>query len=427
MVTRDELLTRLPPFERNYVLIHKEQGVYDIVKEVCEAHKFFAQDYDQVSGYFNYKDVTDICKRLFDFCKDNIRYSVEDEESQTTKSPAAIIALGEGDCKHYAGWIAGILDSLKRKGRNIDWSYRFASYRPFDSTPQHVFVVVKKGGKEIWIDPVLQNFNQRLQPTFQPLDKKVNMPLYRVSGIGNAPDIIGNFPVQENIPAQTVKDVMILSDAGIIDPRGNVDVAQLKYLNEFTPENQFRPYGDAMARLMTDATISGLFDGIVKAWKKVALLLPRNAFLSLVGINAFNYATKIKRAISDPEGKAKLKKMWEGLGGDFGKLENTVNDGAKKKAILGDAPDIIGAAPAALPAWVATASAIVAAFMPVVKAILDKIGPGNMPQLPGEYPTGEYPGEYSTGGGIMEWVQNNPAITMIGVAGVAYLLLNKKR
>jgi hypothetical protein len=95
------------------------------------------------------------------------------------------LRLGHGDCKHYSGFIAGVIDAVNRKtGAGIDWVYRFASYDIFDPTPVHVFIVVKDYGREIWIDPVLKKLNQRdPQPTYF-IDKKISnsMPLIRIAG-----------------------------------------------------------------------------------------------------------------------------------------------------------------------------------------------------------------------------------------------------
>jgi hypothetical protein len=90
-------------------------------------------------------------------------------------------STGGNDCKHYSLFQAGILDSLKRKGKNIDWCYRFANYKLFSTTPHHVFVVVKINGKDYWCDPVLNYWDQK-KPYINKIDKK--MSLYSISGIG---------------------------------------------------------------------------------------------------------------------------------------------------------------------------------------------------------------------------------------------------
>src|SRR5690242_7514373 len=109
------LLGKLPRFRNNSVLIQRQQTVYDIIDEVIEAHKIFAADYDAIAKDFYTGDAVTTAKKLFDFCKGNIKYKIEGEGKQTTKSPAAILTYRQGDCKHYAGFIGGVLDAINRK------------------------------------------------------------------------------------------------------------------------------------------------------------------------------------------------------------------------------------------------------------------------------------------------------------------------
>jgi len=170
------LVGKLPPFSNRRVDIVKKQTVYDIMREVLTAHKIFAQDYDQIAAEFWRGSVYNTAQYLFNFCKKNIPYKIETENNQTTKSPAAILTLGTGDCKHYAGFIGGVLDALRRQGMRIDWHYRFAAYNGNGRVPEHVFIVVKNKGAEIWIDPVLKTFNERLRPTYYTITNyTVNM------------------------------------------------------------------------------------------------------------------------------------------------------------------------------------------------------------------------------------------------------------
>src|SRR5690242_11156097 len=114
MVSKYILLENLPPFTNRQILIEAKQDVPDIMREVLEAHKYFANDYDRIAQFFDTGSLLDFCKNLFDFCKSNIYYKIEKDDNQTTKSPAAILTTGEGDCKHYASFIAGNLQALER-------------------------------------------------------------------------------------------------------------------------------------------------------------------------------------------------------------------------------------------------------------------------------------------------------------------------
>lgn len=176
----------LPAYQGNRDLIKSEHNVHNIVNEVCNAHSHFSADYDLIAKDFWKGNVKKTAARLFDFCKQNMMYRAEPGNYQTTRSPAAILHTAKTfgvDCKHYAGFIAGVLDGLRRAGYPVAWSYRFVSYDIKNKTPSHVFVVVRDGGKELFIDPVLNALDVRNPVYFYSLDKKIKM-LERISGIG---------------------------------------------------------------------------------------------------------------------------------------------------------------------------------------------------------------------------------------------------
>jgi hypothetical protein len=67
--------------------------------------------------------------------------------------------------------------------------------------------------------------------------------------------------------------------------------------------------------------------------KKIALAPARGAFLSLIRLNVRGLATKLQQSIA--KGGDKTKGFWTKVGGDFDKLKDAVNKGAKKKPLLG--------------------------------------------------------------------------------------------
>lgn len=180
-------LSSLPPYQGKRVLIKDNHDVFNIVEEVCAAHREFANDYDLICQQFDAKALKQIFQKIFDFCKSKMDYRAESASYQTTRSPSAIMGTAKTigvDCKHFSGWIAGVLDGLNRAGKNISWCYRFVSYDREEKIPSHVFIVAKdEYGNEIYIDPVLPYFNCRYPNYFYSLDKKCNM-LERISGIG---------------------------------------------------------------------------------------------------------------------------------------------------------------------------------------------------------------------------------------------------
>lgn len=162
----------LPP----EMLVVADQDAYDIIKRMVIKHKNCACDYDKIAADFDAQDIYDVCKKLWVFCKNNLKYDEETIDRQEVSAPQTILQRGHCDCKGYALFIGGILDALNRRGWNIKWKYRFASDNLFNETPGHVFVVVTDGLHEIWVDPVLSEFNQdHFFPYYQ--DRRVTVPV----------------------------------------------------------------------------------------------------------------------------------------------------------------------------------------------------------------------------------------------------------
>lgn len=199
MVTKDQLLEKLPV--RNQVVMTEErQNTDDIRALLLQKHKEYAADYDKISNYFDTGDIIDTSRQIFEFLKNNVPYKKENGKFQTIKSPALILLSNEGtnnldrvDCKNYASFIAGIIDSIKRHSdaTNWSWCYRFASYSQSDPEPGHVFVVIKINGEELWIDPVFTYFNAGDMPEWELDETPAIGGLYSISGPPvQSPDLV---------------------------------------------------------------------------------------------------------------------------------------------------------------------------------------------------------------------------------------------
>jgi hypothetical protein len=183
MTTKSEILRRLPSFTNDQRLIVKDQGTEDIIEEILKAHKLYKNDYEKICSLFYTGDQVGTAKKIFNYIKNNIKYVIESDYLQLIKAPSAIFAMPSSDCKNYALAINGILDACRREyNMNCELVYRFAAY---DGTkiPQHVFaVMITNDGEEVWIDPVLNTFNEDKTPNYYT-DKKVkNMALMAMSG-----------------------------------------------------------------------------------------------------------------------------------------------------------------------------------------------------------------------------------------------------
>lgn len=183
-MTRAQLIGILPEKETAPVLIEEDQNIDDIIYLLSFAHKKNADNYDLISEKFWAGSVYETCKNLFYFLKNKIAYDIESEDMQSVCSPRRILQKARGDCKHYASFINGVLSSLERKGYGkINNVYRFASYKMWDEIPTHVFAVVKSPAGEIWIDPVLEGFDEHRPFTYSQDRKIRNEPAAAVGAL----------------------------------------------------------------------------------------------------------------------------------------------------------------------------------------------------------------------------------------------------
>ena len=166
------VLAKLTPYRKKQILLYNNQSTNDIIKTLLNAHVIYKSDYDKIGNMFWTGNTKTTCRNIFKFLKKNVPYKIEPDSKQTVKSPSAILSM-PGDCKHYSQFIGGVLSSICRKGKKINWCYRFANYKLFGDIPHHVFCVVKDSdGNEIWIDPVLHSFDYK-KPYINKIDKKI--------------------------------------------------------------------------------------------------------------------------------------------------------------------------------------------------------------------------------------------------------------
>jgi hypothetical protein len=313
------LLHKLTPLQGFNKVIKITQSVGDIISGILNTHNYWRGDYDKICLNFNEKTPYLIGKKIFDFLKGHTHYVIESDSHQTLRSPAAILKLGSDkkiglDCKSYSLFIGGILDALNRKGKNINWCYRFASYKFTDKLPHHVFVVINPvSSKEIWIDPVLPLYNEKKQYFYKVDRKPKNMALVQVSGIGRRKKTKAERKQRRQQIKKTIKEK--------IKKRG-------KLLLKFNP-----------------ATVPA-----------------RNAFLLIVKLNVLNIAFRLKQLLQKDQ--SKLKKFWEGIGGSWNSLVKNIEVGYRKKAKkLERKSNRIGET------FTATAAAVVSATPIIIKVV----------------------------------------------------------
>ena len=311
----NSILQHIEPFKNKRQVIIHNQSIGDIMNGILHTHKIHSKDYDNFANLFNAGTDLGICKKIYDYLKQNTFYKIEPDHLQTLRSPAAILMLGKNpniglDCKSYSLFIGGVLDALNRKGKNINWCYRFASYKAFDKLPHHVFVVVNPNTKnEIWCDPVINNFNLHKPYTYK-IDKK--MSLVTISGIGRR-----SKADRKKRKAEVINKVKGRMKRG------------LKLLVKLNP----------------------------------ATLASRNAFLLMVKLNLFGLARNLVKVQQQKE--SELKKFWEKIGGNYSSLVKSINEGKNKGHHKANG---VGALPA-IAAAIAAATPIILKIKSLLKSV----------------------------------------------------------
>jgi hypothetical protein len=232
-------LEKLAPFNNFKKVVSTDQTVTDIIDGIVSTHYQYQDEYDKISQYFVGESELETARNIFNFLKSNVPYYIESNNNQTLRSPSAIVAL-PGDCKSYALFANGVLDSLNRKGIfQVPLSFRFAGYKNNTREPQHVFAVMYPGTKkEIWIDPVLPRFNEKRQPSFFK-DKKIKMALIALSGVGySASDKRAEMEAYRD---KLVNDRDRLLQAGVITPGSSKELQYKVAINKVTNALQDLP------------------------------------------------------------------------------------------------------------------------------------------------------------------------------------------
>ena len=258
MISKNMVLQKLAPFTNFKKVLIEDQSTGDIIQGILDNHDNYQSQYDKISEMFIDDNEVETAKNVFKFLKDNVPYYVEPIEKQTLRSPSAIISIKEGaDCKSYASFINGIMSSLNRKGIfKVPLAYRFASYRYDTREPQHVFAVLYPGTKnEVWIDPVLNKFDQRKEPVFIK-DKKIKMALIAMSGTTN--NSTATLQEMQNYRDKLVNLKNKYLNSGFITPGSQEENQYIMAIDKVTKAIQF-------ASISGVPNISGMFDGEVSA------------------------------------------------------------------------------------------------------------------------------------------------------------------
>lgn len=198
--------------EHKNQVINSRGTTADIMQAIVDCYN---SDYSQVEDLacnMPGSDVKSVCKSIFDFVDQNIRYKMDPFQKQWIRTPARLWADREGDCKSFAIFICSCL-----RCRGISHLFRFACYEG-NEEPTHVYAVaLDEAGNEVIIDPVYRDesgkaiFNEEC-PYTKKIDMKGTTEISRLSGtpaVGYFTDTeIVAIPDKENLP-RGEQDILI--------------------------------------------------------------------------------------------------------------------------------------------------------------------------------------------------------------------------
>jgi len=264
MVSKNEVLNKLSPFKNYKKVVSTDQTVTDIIDGILDTQNKWQKEYDKISELFVGESELETARNIWNFLKSNVPYYIESNKNQTLRSPSAIVAM-PGDCKSYALFTNGVLDSLNRKGIiQVPLAFRFAGYKDTTREPQHVFAVMYPGTKnEIWIDPVLARFNEKRQPSFYK-DKKIKMALIALSGVNyTASDKRAEMEAYRD---KLVRDRDRLLQAGVITPGSSKELQYKVAINKVTVALQDLPSVAGIGKGDSEGfDWAGTFNALVKS------------------------------------------------------------------------------------------------------------------------------------------------------------------
>lgn len=380
------IISALPQFKGQYKLLTENQDTDDIITEILNKHEKTAKDYDLIAAKFWQGNNLATAKFLFDFLKKNVKYKIEGAVKQSVKSPGALLTEGYGDCKHYASFIVGVFEALKRQGKANNVLYRFASYTR-DKRPKHVFAVLIDKGSEYFIDPVLDSFDKRnpmynFKKDYTPGNKQSIGEMWDISGVNqqehwtdmyNQGDQVGlsiNPKLKEKLKKATQFDK-------IIPKIVKGQQTNLANAGKFIKQNVQSAGKDIKAVAAKAFYLA----------KKGIAAPSRNAFLGLMALNVFKYSTQLwLKGGKDKNSEVwkKTAKFWYSLGGNPDKLWDAMKNGVDtynrrhKQKISGQysfVPDMYedynnnNANSIGEPLTLASVGALLAAAAPVIAAI----------------------------------------------------------
>lgn len=163
---------KFPTYEGINSTYKLEADNADIRSAIVSAVPKATEQVKEMAVEFSGASTQEVCKKIFDFLKNEINY-VADGENQIIRYPSALLKTKTGDCKSYSLFTAAILNNLGIPNKFVLQSFNN------DPTPSHIFVETLSGVK---VDAVWGTFNSEKRPTYRYTIPVMNVKY--MSGIG---------------------------------------------------------------------------------------------------------------------------------------------------------------------------------------------------------------------------------------------------
>ena len=163
---------KFPTYEGINSTYKLEADNADIRSAIVSAVDKSTEQVKDMAIMFSGGSTQEVCKKIFDFLKTEIKY-VADGENQIIRYPSALLKTKTGDCKSYSLFTTAILNNLGIPNKFVLQSFNS------DPTPSHIFVETLSGIK---VDAVWGTFNSEKKPTYRYTIPVMNVKY--MSGIG---------------------------------------------------------------------------------------------------------------------------------------------------------------------------------------------------------------------------------------------------
>lgn len=344
-MNRTTALQYLPPYQATRVVDFPVGTNEQLQQLILRCYPMAVQQCRQLAPRFAGATAADAPRNVWQFLKNEITYKADTGLDQKAQLPAALITTGTGDCKSYTLFAAGILTCL---GYAV--TIRFTSYDG-TRTPGHVYLLASKGGRTWVVDAVHRGpFNSEKPYSYK---KDHPMRISVIAGINDTyqtsgPELVpGLGAIRLRDAAKAVKKAATTVKKVVTAPQRTVQKVAAKVAPK--PAAAVQKAKNTAARV------------VVQQVKKSLGAPERNAFLALVSVNAFGFAT-----ILSQKDRSRVSAKWASLGGNPAALWQAVDRAKGKKPLLRKG-DKVGSPVGSVTA--ATVGTVLVAATPVVIAL----------------------------------------------------------